>query len=260
MNDVMAVIERCLDEAGAAVMRHYGALDSIEMKGRSNLVTIADRESEACIKRIVSDVFPSHQILAEESGEDYEGKGEECRWVVDPLDGTTNFSHTMPIFCVSIGVEHKGKIVAAGVDNPYYHERFLAERGAGATFNGRRMRVSEPEKLADSLLVTGFPYDRIERFPHYMSFWLEMLPRVHGILRMGSAALDLCAVACGRLEAFWQENLHPWDTAAGWLLIEEAGGKVTDYHGNPFSIYGRQTLATNGKIHDECVEVLGKLA
>jgi myo-inositol-1(or 4)-monophosphatase len=256
MSELMDVIESALDAAGPILMRHYGALERIEKKGSIDLVTVADRESEAAIKQIVGARFPSHEVLAEESGAEYAGKEAGYRWVIDPLDGTTNFAHSFPVFSISIAVEHQGQVVAAGVENPYYRERFLAERGSGACLNRQPIRVSSTSALSESLLVSGFPYDRRQNIDRYLAFWREFTMRVHGILRLGSAAMDLCSVACGRLDGFWEEKLHPWDTAAGWLIVEEAGGRVTDFRGGSFSPYGKEILATNTRIHDECLEVL----
>jgi myo-inositol-1(or 4)-monophosphatase len=232
-------------------------LGSIEHKGECDLVTIADKESEAAVMAVVRNHFPGHDLLGEETGAAPGHKGAEYRWIIDPLDGTTNFAHSMPLFSVSIGVERTGEVVAGGVFNPFYGERFLAERGAGATLNGRRIRVSETAALSESLLVTGFPHDKPARMREYLAEWALFLGRVHGIVRLGSAALDMCFVACGRLDCFWQRKLQPWDTAAGWVIVEEAGGRVTDFSGNRYSPFGQETLVTNGRIHDECIGILG---
>lgn len=255
--ELMNVLNQALDEAAAVLMKHYGALEQVEEKTSSiNLVTVADRESEERIKAVITSAFPSHEILAEESGADYSGKESGYRWIIDPLDGTTNFAHSFPLFSISIAVEHGGDIVAAGVDCPFYQERFLAEKGRGATLNGRPIHVSKASSLSQSLMVTGFPYDRRERPDHYLAAWKKFLLEAHGVLRLGSAALDLCFVATGRLDGFWEEKLSPWDMAAGWLIVEEAGGCVTDHAGGPFSPYGASLLATNGAIHKECVQML----
>lgn len=153
-------------------------------------------------------------------------------------------------------MEHKGQIIAGANPTPYFKERFFSNVGAGATLNGKPIHVSKVTKLSESLPVTGFPYDRSNRVDHYLSIVGDFMKRAHGILRLGSAALDLCAVACGRLEGFWEEKLHPWDTAAGWLIVEEAGGRVSNFTGGMFSPYAYQTLATNGLMHDECLAVL----
>lgn len=256
MNEQLTVLQEAMQQAGAVLMRHYSRLESIERKGEIDLVTIADRESEACIKQLIRTHFPTHAIVSEESEKI---SGEEFTWIIDPLDGTTNFAHSFPLFSISIAVMKGKQPVAGGVYNPYYRELFLAEKGSGATLNGERIHVSKVATLRDSLMVTGFPYDRRERLNHYLSGWGEFLKRVQGVLRLGSAALDLCAIACGRLEGFWEEKLHAWDTAAGWLILEEAGGRVTDFAGGEFDPFGAQLLATNGLIHNECIETLSHL-
>lgn len=256
MKDIITVLETALDAAGDILMHHYGSLERVENKSEVDLVTVADRESEARIKQIIRDAFPDHGILAEESGEDYSGRRQDYRWIVDPLDGTTNFAHSFPLFSVSIGVECAGTLVAGGVLSPFYREKFLAERKCGATLNGRQIHVSKAHNLSNSLLVSGFPYDRRERMDYYLQYWKDLMQHVHGILRLGSAALDLCAVAAGRLDGFWEEKLHAWDTAAGTLIVEEAGGQVTDFKGAPYSPCDKQILATNGLIHSECLQVI----
>lgn len=256
MKDIMQVLDTALDEGGAILGQYFGRLDQIDRKSETDLVTVADRESEAAIKRVIHGTFPSHQILGEETGEDSAGRTGEYRWIVDPLDGTTNYAHSMPVFAVSIGVERGGEIVAGGIYNPASGERYLSERGSGATLNGRPLRVSKVATLRDSLLVTGFPYDRRLRLDHYMATFGRFLNRAQSVVRLGSASLDLCAVAGGRLEGFWEEKLHAWDVAAGWLILEEAGGRITDFAGKPATVYGIEILATNGLIHDECVQVL----
>jgi myo-inositol-1(or 4)-monophosphatase len=238
-------------------MCHYGAVDRVDEKGALDLVTQADRESEAAIKAIVRAHFPDHAIMAEESGA--EGQG-SVRWIIDPLDGTTNFAHSFPVFSVSIAIEHDGRTVAAGVENPYSRERFLAFEGLGATLNGRRIRPSTEASLERSLVASGFPYDRRERIDHYLAYWKAFLGRCHGVLRLGSAALDLCSVACGRLEAFWEERLKAWDTAAGALIVAEAGGRVSSYEGGVFRPGDPNVLASNGLVHDECVALLAEVA
>ena len=252
----MGVLAQCLQEAGTVLMSHYGNLERIEKKGDIDLVTVADLASEAAIKSLILKEFPTHGVLAEEGGAT---SGREFLWVIDPLDGTTNFAHGFPWFSVSIAVLKDDKPVAAGILNPFYQETFLAETQSGATLNGKPIRVSSNASLSDSLVVTGFPYDRRERMDHYLSGWAAMLQKAQGVLRLGSAALDLCAVACGRLDAFWEEKLKSWDTAAGWLMVQEAGGEVTDFTGNRFSAGGSQILATNGLIHQECLETLASL-
>jgi myo-inositol-1(or 4)-monophosphatase len=258
-----AVLFECLREAGKILMKHYGRLRRIEHKGEIDLVTVADRESERAIKRILRRAFPEHGVLAEESGlAALAGRGRGQRqtaqylWIVDPLDGTTNYSHTFPAFSVSIALQAGGEIVLGGVYAPFQDEMFWAEKGKGARLNGRRIRVSRTPRLSESLVVTGFPYDRRKNVKRYLRYVEEFLLASHGVLRVGSAALDLCSVACGRLDGFWEEKLFPWDTAAGKLIVEEAGGKITDFKGNTFSPYGKEIVASNGVIHEEMLRVI----
>lgn len=218
---------------------------------------MADREAEEVVKRIIRESFPEDSILAEETGADVRG---DTRWIIDPLDGTTNFAHTVPLFATSIAVEYRGEVIAAGVENPFAKERFLASKGEGATLNGTRIHVSNAPSLSASLVATGFPYDRREHLDHLLGYWREFLLRAHGILRLGSASLDLCWVACGRYDGYWEERLYPWDTAAGSLIVTESGGTMSNFHGGPFSHMNRQTLATNGRIHGECVAILSPQA
>jgi myo-inositol-1(or 4)-monophosphatase len=256
MAEIEAVLNAALDAAGAVLMRHYGAVDRIDEKGAIDLVTQADRESEAAIKALLHEHFPDHAVVAEESGAEGAGR---MRWVVDPLDGTTNFAHSFPVFAVSIALECDGRTIAAGVENPHARERFLAFEGQGATLNGRPIRPSGVDAIARSLVASGFPYDRRERLDHYFAYWKAFLNECHGVLRLGSAALDLCSVACGRLDAFWEERLQPWDTAAGALIVSEAGGRVSGYDGGPFRPGDPTVLASNGLVHDACVALLGKV-
>ena len=253
----LSTLEKALDVAGEVLRKHYGNLRNIEEKASINLVTVADRESEQSVKEVIRGAFATHSILAEESGA--EGSNSDVRWVIDPLDGTTNFAHSVPIFATSIAVEYKSEIVAAGVFNPITNERFLSEKKAGATLNGKAIRVSSAPTLSASLLATGFPYDRREHLDHLFSQWKAFLMQAHGILRLGSASLDLCWVASGRYDGYFEEKLYPWDTAAGCLIVEESGGKMSNFHGGLFDPYGLQTLATNGLIHNACVEVLSAL-
>ncbi len=256
MSKFLPILEEICRAAGGVLMKHYGKLESIDKKGDVNLVTVADRESEALIKQMIHAHFPTHQILGEETGADYDGKSDEFRWVVDPLDGTTNFAHSFPQFCVSIALEQRGEVIAAGVYEPFYEEMYLACRGGGATLNGKPIGVSKVDTLAESLVVSGFPYFVRDRLDITLEWWRRFLDETHGMLRLGAAALDLCAVATGRLEVFWQEGLLPWDTAAGWLIVEEAGGRLTDFAGAQFSPYDQQVLASNGLVHNECIALL----
>ena len=238
---------------GQILMRHLSREMKVGTKGRFNLITEVDHLSEQAIVRIIHDRYPGHQIIAEEGHG--AGKDAAIRWLVDPLDGTTNYAHRFPFFCVSIGLEVRGEVVLGVVYDPCHKELFLAEKGRGAFLNGQPISVSKTEKLEQSLMVTGFNWQSLRRnFRHFMNFSL----RVQGVRRTGSAALDLCYVANGRLDGYWELNLSPWDMAAGGLIVAEAGGKVTHPRGGLFSIYTKEVLASNGRLHAEMVSVLRK--
>jgi myo-inositol-1(or 4)-monophosphatase len=248
-------------EAGARLREFFAHGVETEYKGDVDLVTVADRTVEKLIRERLGEAFPEHGIYGEEGTRDrMEG---EFRWYVDPLDGTTNFAHGFPQFCVSMGLEQRtpgmppdqdGTLVAAVIYDPMRDELYTAERGKGANLNGKPKRVSRISHLAEALLSTGFPSRKRHASPN-IHFYHEFTLRSHGVRRTGSAALDLAYVAAGRLEAFWEFNLNPWDTAAGILLVEEAGGKVTDFAGNPFRLDSREILASNGLIQDELVNL-----
>jgi myo-inositol-1(or 4)-monophosphatase len=246
-------------EAGARLREFFAEGVETEYKGDVDLVTIADRTAEELIRTRLHEAFPEHGVYGEEgTRERMEG---EFRWYVDPLDGTTNFAHGFPQFCVSLGLEHRtrgavpgedGMIVAGVIYDPMRDELFTSERGQGTWLNGKRVHVSRTATLAESLVATGFPSRKRHDSPN-VHFYQEFTMRSHGVRRAGSAALDLAWTACGRLEAFWEFNLNPWDTAAGILLVEEAGGRVTDFAGGQFTLDSRETLASDGLIHDEMV-------
>ena len=217
-------------------------------------MTEADKEAEAAVIASIRRAFPSHAILAEESGAS--AQKSEHRWIIDPLDGTTNFAHGFPAFCVSIAYEHRGRVQYGVVFDALHKDLFTARRGKGAQLNDKPIHVSKAKALATSLLATGFAYDRRERRRFYLAFWEEMMTRVEGVRRAGSAALDLASVACGRLDGFWEFGLKPWDVAAGSLLVTEAGGMVTNMDGTPFDLAGAQLLATNKRIHREMATAL----
>ena len=227
-------------------MGHFKQQVAIEYKGDADLVTIADRQAETLIRKRIRSHWPSHDILGEEEG--LTDSGSDYRWYVDPLDGTTNFAHGFPVFCTSIALEHKGARIAGVIYDPTRDELFAAEQGGGAYLNQRRIHVSKTAKLAESLMGTGFPSHKRHKNPN-IHFYHQITLRTHGVRRAGSAALDLCCVACGRFDGFWELNLNPWDTAAGVLLVEEAGGKVSDFQGGTFQIASRETMATNGLLH-----------
>ncbi len=240
----MAEIAR---EAGALLMDFFHRRVKVEYKGDVDLVTEADRASEALITRRIRERWPGHNIMGEEGTRTEQGS--EYRWYVDPLDGTTNFAHGFPVFCVSLALEHNDERVSAVVFDPTRNEMFTAEKGGGAFLNGQPIHVSSISNLAECLVATGFPSHKRHKNPNIF-FYHQITLKTHGVRRAGSAALDLCDVACGRFEGFWEFNLNPWDTAAGVLIVEEAGGRVTRFDGQPFRIDSRETLASNGRVHD----------
>jgi myo-inositol-1(or 4)-monophosphatase len=241
--------------AGDLLRERYGRRQLVSFKSAIDLVTTVDREAEGLILETIRDAFPAHGMVAEESPPT--AGREDYRWYVDPLDGTTNFAHGFPQFAVSIALEHSGEVILGVVHDPLRAETFVASRGAGARLNGRAIGVSDVATLERSLVGSGFPYDVRERLDFYEEFWREALRRAQGVRRVGSAALDLCYVASGRLDAFWEWNLHAWDVAAGCLIVEEAGGRVSDLGGAPHRLTGGQTAASNGHVHGE---LLGMIA
>ena len=243
-------------EAGHILLEKFGRITTVTKKGDINLVTEADLASEALIIEKIKSYHPKHAILAEEAGNAvvFEN-GNEWKWIIDPLDGTTNYAHGYPCFCVTLALEHKREIVIGVTYDPTREELFSAEKGQGSSLNGRRIRVSDTEKLAEALIVTGFPYDFKQKV-NFARHLTEFLYHSRGVRRDGSAAIDMAYVACGRFDGFWEEGLNPWDVAAGKLLIEEAGGQITYYDGSPFSIYDPPICASNGRIHDEMLNVL----
>jgi len=243
--------------AGAVLREGYGRSHRPERKGRIDLVTEYDRRSEQLLLEAIARRHPGHAVLAEESGASGgTGAPAAVRWLVDPLDGTTNFAHNYPFFCVSVAAEVGGSLVAGAVFDPVREELFSAAAGRGATMNGARLRVSDVERIEDSLLVTGFPYDVREHPERSLPLFEAFLVRAQGIRRDGSAALNLCYLAAGRFDGFWEGHLSPWDMAAGVLIVREAGGVVTDYAGGPFRLEWPEILASNGRIHREMESVL----
>ncbi len=242
-------------DAGRLLLEKFGRKIAISKKGDINLVTEADLASEALIIERIRSYFPKHSVLAEESGAAALDGESQWKWIIDPLDGTTNFAHGYPCWCVTLALEHAGEIVVGVTFDPTRNELFAAERGRGATLDGKPIKVSATEELADALLVTGFPYDvkHREKFARNLT---ELLLKSRGVRRDGSAAIDLAYVACGRFDGFWEEGLNPWDVAAGLLLIEEAGGRVSYYDGSKFSIYAPPICASNGLIHREMTQIL----
>jgi myo-inositol-1(or 4)-monophosphatase len=241
-------------EAGALLKERFGKLLVIEKKGEINLVTDADRAAEELIKKIIFGKFPSHNIKAEEGTETHNSS--EYLWLVDPLDGTTNFAHGFPVYSVSIALMKNSELITACVYNPNLNECFTAERGAGACLNECPIKVSSTDCLNNSFMATGFPYDIRESTENNLAEFAAFSISSLAIRRAGSAALDLSYVACGRFDGYWEQKLSPWDIAAGILFVEEAGGQVTDYCGKSYDIFRGQIAASNGTIHREIIELL----
>jgi myo-inositol-1(or 4)-monophosphatase len=254
--DLISPMQSMSREAGALLMDYFHQHVKIEYKGDVDLVTVADRKSEALILERIRKQFPTHDVMGEE-GTRIE-TGSDYKWYVDPLDGTTNFAHGYPVFCVSLAVEHRGKRIAGIVYDPTRDEMFSAELGGGARLNDRAIHVSTIANLGECLIATGFPSQKRHKNPN-IYFYHQLTLRTHGVRRAGSAALDLCNVASGRFDGFWEFNLNPWDTAAGVLIVEEAGGKVTDFKGGEFQIASRETLASNGLVHDALLHEFGEI-
>jgi myo-inositol-1(or 4)-monophosphatase len=244
--------------AGALIRARYGERQQVSFKSEVDLVTTVDREAERLILDTLLGAFPDHGMVAEESTARPGRDGHQ--WYVDPLDGTTNFAHGYPHFAVSIALARKDEFVLGLVYDPLREETFTAVRGGGARLNGAPIGVSDTAVLERALVATGFPYDRRQRGRFYLGYWEAVMTRAQDVRRGGSAALDLCYVACGRVDAFWEWKLHPWDTAAGRLIVEEAGGRVTDFSARPHRLAGDETAASNGHLHDDLIRALASAA
>ena len=259
----LEVIERVAIRAARAAGRiHLKRLSHTNISRKSNaidLVTEADHESEAAVIDVVQRAFPDHAIIAEEGSGGGTELASEHRWIIDPLDGTTNFAHGYPQFCVSIAYERRGRVQLGVILDVFKRELFVARRSGGAWLNRKPIGVSHVRTLDMSLLATGFPYDRRERRRFYLCFWEAFMLRTHGVRRTGSAALDLAWVACGRVDAFWEFGLKPWDVAAGSLLVEEAGGHVSNLDGTMLDISAAQIVASNGRLHQQMLETLAAI-
>jgi len=238
-------IQQIAREAGDLLMEHFGKVD-IEYKGEVDVVTVADRESEKLIVERLTKLWPDHDLMGEEGAR--RTSGSDNRWYIDPLDGTTNFAHGYPVFCVSIALERRGELIAGTVYDPTRREMFAAEKGAGSFLNDRAMRVSKTGRLAEGLIATGFPSQKRHKNPN-IHFYHHITLQTHGVRRAGSAAMDLAYTAAGRYDGYWEFNLNPWDTAAGVLLVREAGGVVSDLDGGAFDIASKEVVASNGKLH-----------
>ena len=241
--------------AGDLQMARFGQHIQVDKKGTIDLVTEVDLAVERMFRAMIAERFPSHQILAEELGGAAVVPAGPC-WIFDPIDGTTNYAHGLPIFCASLGLEIDGVAEIAAVYDPNRRELFTAERGGGAFLNGKPMRVSSASRLVDALLVTGFPYDVHARVDEIVGLFAAFVGEARAVRRLGSAAIDLCWVAAGRMDGFWENDLNAWDVAGGALIVAEAGGRVTGMDGKPFSSRGREVLATNGRLHGAMLDVM----
>lgn len=254
MRDYLEVAIEAAKTGGDVLRQYYGKAKDIEYKAEIDLVTHVDKRSEQLIVEWLSSRFPHHSILAEEGTEMQ--RSEEFRWVIDPLDGTTNYAHDYPLFGVSVALEQNSELIVGVVYNPVSEELFVAEKGNGSYLNGRKIQVSQVDKLRQALISTGFPYELFKNLDDAMSYFISFMKTAQGVRRDGSAALDLCYLAMGRTDGFWEQRLKPWDSAAGALIVLEAGGTVTDFHGKDFTIYGDELLASNGLIHDSMMAAI----
>ncbi len=254
MDEILEFAIRCARESGNIQRRYFGKKIGIHHKGVIDLVTDVDLACQEKIIGLIKDAFPDDDIISEEKKNYY--VGDKNRWIIDPLDGTTNYAHGYPFFCTSIAYEEKGIITTGVVYSPILRELFYCRKGQGAFYNKKRIKVSSIGDLKQALLSTGFPYDLSTSEKNNIDNFIAFLYEAQAIRRDGSAALNLCYLACGRFDGFWELKLNPWDMAAGFLMVEEAGGMVTDFRGNAFSIYGDDIIASNGLIHKDMLYVL----
>lgn len=254
MNDFKECAVEIAREAGMFLKNRINSEHTIDYKGEINLVTEADKISEGMITSKIASLFPDHDILAEEFT--YTTRGSDFTWIIDPLDGTTNYAHGYPFFCVSIALQKLDTLIVGIIYDPMLNEMFVAEKGKGAFLNDRAIHVSNTNRVIKGLLATGFPYDIREDSHNNLNYFNTMIMKAQAIRRAGSAALDLAYVAAGRFDGFWELKLNPWDIAAGWLLVEEAGGIVTDMQGKDYYLESPSILASNGRIHKEMMDVL----
>jgi Archaeal fructose-1,6-bisphosphatase and related enzymes of inositol monophosphatase family len=254
MNNYTEFAMSIAKEAGAFLKAKIGEKHMVSYKGEIDLVTEIDKMSEEMLVSEITGKFPNHDILSEESVKI--DRGAEFRWVIDPLDGTTNYAHGYPVFCVSVALEREGEIIVGVIYDPMMEEIFVAEEGKGAFLNGNKILVSSTREITKSLLATGFPYDIRENPDNNINHFRDMALKAQAVRRAGSAALDLAYIAAGRFDGFWELRLKPWDTAAGWLMVKEAGGLVTDIFGKDYCLKSPHILASNGKIHGEMTDTL----
>ncbi len=257
----LATAIEAVRRAGRMQLEALGGGFAVRKKGVIDLVTEVDLAIERAFRELIADRYPDHDVLGEEFGAPAAGRppARHC-WIFDPIDGTTNFAHGLPIFCASLALEIDGEMTVAAVYDPTRDELFTAERGAGAWLNGERLAVSATDRLVDSLLVTGFPYTVHEEAEEMLGLFGAFISSSRAVRRLGSAALDVCYVAAGRMEGFWERGLGPWDIAAGALLVEEAGGRLSDLNGGPFVLRTGRLLASNGRVHDEMLGTIARYA
>jgi len=246
---------RAADAGAKEMVRFFNGQFSISNKeGINNLVTEADHAAEKAIFDVIQSDFPDHGILSEEAGAIVQDT--RYKWIIDPIDGTVNFAHGIPLCCVSIALEHEGSVIMGAVYNPFLHELFFAQKGWGASLNDKNIQVSTQENVGASCLVTGFPYTYLDMPNGPLTIFEKLIRKGIPVRRLGSAAMDLCWVAAGRFDGFYEHKLQAWDSAAGWLIVEEAGGRVTDFNGQPYSPYQPHLLATNGHIHEDLLSII----
>jgi myo-inositol-1(or 4)-monophosphatase len=258
INKILDTAILAAKEAGKIQIAKLGKLSDIQIKDNqsNNLVTEADNESERKIFEIIKEYFPEHSILSEESGD--LPKSSDYKWIIDPLDGTVNYAHGVPIFSVSIGIEKDGEVEVGVVYDPSRKEMFFAIKNEGAFLNENKIKVSETDNINNAMLVTGFPYNVKENPSNCLGLFNGFILNSQAVRRLGSAALDACYVACGRFDGFWEVSLNPWDIAAGSLIVHEAGGKTSGFKGEKLNIYEKKYLASNGKIHKQMIEIISR--
>lgn len=254
MDELLKFAIHCAKESGKIQKKYYEQHFAIHHKGEINLVTDVDYLCQARIIELIEETFPEDEIISEEKTNCYDNK--KNRWIIDPLDGTTNYAHGYPFFCTSVAYEKAGEIIAGAVYNPVFDELFYSRKNKGAYLNGNRINVSGISELKGALLSTGFPYDLVTNRNNNVDNFIKFLYAAQAVRRDGSAALNLCYLACGRFDGFWELKLNPWDVAAGFLIVSESGGKITNFEGNPFDIYKDNIAASNGLIHASMLEVL----